>query len=166
MKNGVDYTNSTLWALRLNKDAHPLAYMIDGDPLTTWVSRSDMYMPGGLTLIIDLINGEYEVSGWIIESYRCLFANLTIGVRQRNFGGTQATSFFCNCDNFSQPRLNHLCDERQAVHAGLCQITKSHCYYWNAIINSRLLHVNLPFFAKVLLCIFIIHNSLLSYLKK
>ena len=35
--------------------------MLDGDDATLWISRPEIYMPGGLSLVVDLQNGEYEV---------------------------------------------------------------------------------------------------------
>jgi len=62
--NGVPDTYSKRQE-RLDRDAHPLDYITDGDSSTTWVSSDDLYMPGGLTMTIDLENGEYQVCRYL-----------------------------------------------------------------------------------------------------
>lgn len=57
--NGVPVTTEYR-RLRLNEEAHPLAYMNDGDSSTTWISGV-VYMPGGIMITLDLENGEYQV---------------------------------------------------------------------------------------------------------
>jgi len=61
IRNGVPDTDSETVG-RLNPLANPLAYMLDGKDSTKWISRPELYMPGGLQLVVDLLNGEYEVS--------------------------------------------------------------------------------------------------------
>lgn len=46
--------------LRLHEHAYPLQYLNDGDYSTYWISNN-FYMRGGVSLTIDLENGEYEV---------------------------------------------------------------------------------------------------------
>ncbi|XP_077967518.1 usherin-like isoform X1 [Styela clava] len=52
--------------LRLHEDAHPLGYINDGDYGTFWIS-SNFYMPGGVTMTIDMENGEYQIFSLIIQ---------------------------------------------------------------------------------------------------
>uniref|UniRef100_H2YEQ8 Usherin n=1 Tax=Ciona savignyi TaxID=51511 RepID=H2YEQ8_CIOSA len=66
--NGVPDT-SPLRRLRVDPDAHPLAYINDDDSSTTWISSLGIYMPGGLTVNIDLENGEYQIFYIVLQFY-------------------------------------------------------------------------------------------------
>nr|XP_018671138.2 usherin isoform X1 [Ciona intestinalis] len=66
--NGVPDT-SPQRRLRVDPDAHPLAYINDDDSSTTWISSLGIYMPGGLTININLENGEYEIFYIVLQFY-------------------------------------------------------------------------------------------------
>lgn len=60
--NGVeDTTNDRV--LRLNLNAHPLSYMNDQDMGTSWISKimSTQELDKGVTITLDLANGQYQV---------------------------------------------------------------------------------------------------------
>ena len=67
LRNGVPDTSGEA-VERLNPLANPLAYILDGKDSTKWISRPEIYMPGGLTLVVDLLNGEYEVTLYFLDS--------------------------------------------------------------------------------------------------
>lgn len=61
--NGVDdVTNDRM--LRLNLNAHPLSYVNDQDLGTAWLSKvmSTQELEEGITITVDLANGQYQVS--------------------------------------------------------------------------------------------------------
>lgn len=49
--------------LRLNPNAHPLSYMNDQDMGTSWISKimSTQELDEGVTITLDLANGQYQV---------------------------------------------------------------------------------------------------------
>lgn len=57
-----DTTNDRV--LRLNLNAHPLSYMNDQDMGTSWISKvmSIQELDKGVTITVDLANGQYQVS--------------------------------------------------------------------------------------------------------
>lgn len=61
--NGVEDTTSDR-VLRLNLNAHPLSYINDQDMGTTWLSKimTTQDPDEGLTLTVDLVNGQYQVT--------------------------------------------------------------------------------------------------------
>uniref|UniRef100_A0A8C7Q6N4 Usher syndrome 2A (autosomal recessive, mild) n=1 Tax=Oncorhynchus mykiss TaxID=8022 RepID=A0A8C7Q6N4_ONCMY len=63
-----DTTNNRV--LRLNMDAHPVSYINDQDMGTAWVSNiltGSEDMDQGLTITIDLVNGQYQVFYVILQ---------------------------------------------------------------------------------------------------
>ncbi|KAK6307053.1 hypothetical protein J4Q44_G00222010 [Coregonus suidteri] len=63
-----DTTNNRV--LRLNMDAHPVSYINDQDMGTAWVSNiltGPENMDQGLTITIDLVNGQYQVFYVILQ---------------------------------------------------------------------------------------------------
>ncbi|XP_018411554.1 PREDICTED: usherin [Nanorana parkeri] len=62
LPNGVDDSSKDK-VLRLNPDAHPVPYMNDNDLNTTWISSllSSSDIDKGITIIVDLDNGQYQV---------------------------------------------------------------------------------------------------------
>ncbi|XP_029281914.1 LOW QUALITY PROTEIN: usherin [Cottoperca gobio] len=66
--NGVeDTTNDRV--LRLNLNAHPLSYINDQDMGTTWLSKimTAQELDEGVTLTVDLVNGQYQVFYVIVQ---------------------------------------------------------------------------------------------------
>ncbi|XP_070842368.1 usherin [Chaetodon trifascialis] len=66
--NGVeDTTNDRV--LRLNLNAHPLTYINDQDMGTTWVSKimTTQELDEGVTITVDLANGQYQVFYVIVQ---------------------------------------------------------------------------------------------------
>uniref|UniRef100_A0A8C5SZZ8 Laminin N-terminal domain-containing protein n=1 Tax=Laticauda laticaudata TaxID=8630 RepID=A0A8C5SZZ8_LATLA len=62
--NGADDTTNDR-VLRLNPEAHPLSYINDNDIGTTWISsifKTTEHLRHGVTITIDLENGQYQVS--------------------------------------------------------------------------------------------------------
>ncbi|XP_056269140.1 usherin isoform X3 [Pseudoliparis swirei] len=66
--NGVEDTTSDR-VLRLNLNAHPLSYINDQDMGTTWLSKimTTQDLDEGLTLTVDLVNGQYQVFYVILQ---------------------------------------------------------------------------------------------------
>ena len=60
IKNGVSEATEDK-INRLNDKAHPKEFINDGDSDTAWLTNTNIYQQGGLQVIIDLQNGEYEV---------------------------------------------------------------------------------------------------------
>ncbi|XP_068088985.1 usherin isoform X3 [Hyperolius riggenbachi] len=62
LPNGGDNSNKDK-VLRLNPDAHPVSYMNDNDLDTTWISSllSTTDIDKGITITVDLDNGQYQV---------------------------------------------------------------------------------------------------------
>ncbi|CAG11042.1 unnamed protein product, partial [Tetraodon nigroviridis] len=68
ISNGVeDTTNDRV--LRLNLNAHPLSYMNDQDMGTSWISKimSPQELDEGVTITLDLANGQYQVFHVIVQ---------------------------------------------------------------------------------------------------
>ncbi|XP_010791101.1 usherin [Notothenia coriiceps] len=66
--NGVeDTTNDRV--LRLNLNAHPLSYINDQDMGTTWLSKimTTQELDEGLTITVDLVNGQYQIFYVIVQ---------------------------------------------------------------------------------------------------
>ncbi len=63
-----DLTNDRV--LRLNVNAHPLSYINDHDIGTTWLSKIMMTheLDEGITITVDLANGQYQVNYPIIHT--------------------------------------------------------------------------------------------------
>ncbi|TWW67413.1 Usherin Usher syndrome type IIa protein [Takifugu flavidus] len=62
-----DTTNDRV--LRLNLNAHPLSYMNDQDMGTSWISKimSTQELDEGVTITVDLANGQYQVFYVIVQ---------------------------------------------------------------------------------------------------
>uniref|UniRef100_A0A8C6X579 Usherin n=1 Tax=Naja naja TaxID=35670 RepID=A0A8C6X579_NAJNA len=69
--NGADDTTNDR-VLRLNPEAHPLSYVNDNDIGTTWISsifNTTEHLRHGVTITIDLENGQYQVFYVIIQFF-------------------------------------------------------------------------------------------------
>ncbi|XP_070813494.1 usherin [Pituophis catenifer annectens] len=69
--NGADDTTNDR-VLRLNPEAHPLSYVNDNDIGTTWISSifsTTEHLRHGVTITIDLENGQYQVFYVIIQFF-------------------------------------------------------------------------------------------------
>ncbi|XP_029354432.1 usherin [Echeneis naucrates] len=85
-----DTTNDRV--LRLNLNAHPLSYINDQDMGTTWLSKIMTIhdLDEGMTIMVDLVNGQYQVFYVIIQ-----FAGLlpeSILIQRRRFNLTEPES--------------------------------------------------------------------------
>nr|XP_056708935.1 usherin [Euleptes europaea] len=69
--NGADDTTNDR-VLRLNPEAHPLSYINDNDIGTSWISsvfRNTEQLNNGVTITIDLENGQYQVFYIILQFF-------------------------------------------------------------------------------------------------
>ncbi|XP_062981457.1 usherin [Elgaria multicarinata webbii] len=69
--NGADDTTNDR-VLRLNPEAHPLSYINDNDIGTSWISsvfRTTEQLNNGVTITIDLENGQYQVFYIILQFF-------------------------------------------------------------------------------------------------
>ncbi|KAM3876945.1 usherin [Diretmus argenteus] len=80
-----DTTNNRV--LRLNLNAHPLSYINDQDMGTTWLSKTMAIqedMDEGVTITVDLANGQYQVFYVIVQFGGLLPESVLIQRRSRN----------------------------------------------------------------------------------
>ncbi|XP_070688414.1 usherin [Pempheris klunzingeri] len=84
--NGIeDITNDRV--LRLNLNAHPLSYINDQDMGTTWLSKimTTQELDQGVTLTVDLANGQYQVFYVIVQFGGILPESVLIQRRRHDF---------------------------------------------------------------------------------
>ncbi|XP_056424309.1 usherin isoform X1 [Hyla sarda] len=68
LPNGV-YNTTKDKVLRLNRDAHPVSYINDNDLQTTWISSILSDLERGLSITLDLTNGQYQIFYVTIHFY-------------------------------------------------------------------------------------------------
>lgn len=74
--------------LRLNLNAHPLSYVNDQDLGTAWLSKvmSTQELEEGITITVDLANGQYQVLQLFFSHMNCINTCKMIGkIRDQNF---------------------------------------------------------------------------------
>ncbi|XP_041646715.1 usherin [Cheilinus undulatus] len=84
-----DTTNDRV--LRLNVNAHPLSYINDQDMGTAWFSKimTTQEMDKGLTITVDLVNGQYQVFYLIIQFGGLLPESVHIQKKKFDFTNTE-----------------------------------------------------------------------------
>uniref|UniRef100_A0A8D0CXS0 Usherin n=1 Tax=Sander lucioperca TaxID=283035 RepID=A0A8D0CXS0_SANLU len=87
--NGVEDTTSDR-VLRLNINAHPLSYINDQDMGTTWLSKimTTEEMDEGITITVDLANGQYQVTHLIMHT---LSLSTALGLVNQHVGECKVT---------------------------------------------------------------------------
>ncbi|CAH2254292.1 usherin [Pelobates cultripes] len=100
--NGINDTTKDR-ILRLNPNSHPVSYINDKDLETTWISRllSSSDIDTGITITIDLLNGQFQVFYVIIQFYSPMPQALKIQ-RQKHANSTWEDwqYFASDCQNF------------------------------------------------------------------
>ncbi|XP_045715406.1 usherin [Phyllostomus hastatus] len=101
--NGVEDTTSNR-VLRLSPDAHPLSFVNDNDVGTSWVSRvftNISQLNRGVTVSIDLENGQYQVFYIIIQFFSPLPTAIRIQRKKEGSLDWEDWQYFArNCSVF------------------------------------------------------------------
>ncbi|XP_076812806.1 usherin-like isoform X3 [Clavelina lepadiformis] len=141
--NGASDVDTESMQLRLHPNAHPLAFVNDGDESTSWISKSGVYMPGGVTITIDLDNGEYEIFHVVMHFYNSQPGGITISRRSNGTDGEmEIWGYFADdCDlRFKYPDNGRL----RTSDAVNCERFDEPVPYSNNIVTFKLLQGKVP----------------------
>ncbi|XP_060102758.1 usherin [Heteronotia binoei] len=102
--NGADDTTNDR-VLRLNPEAHPLSYINDNDIGTSWISsvfRNAEQLNNGVTITIDLENGQYQVFYIILQFFSPQPEAIQIQRRKQNDSNWEDWQYFArDCSMFT-----------------------------------------------------------------